>query len=201
MTNNSNIAGEENGKQKIDSLRFENSLMSNAYFQLKETGSKLKESEEKFAKIFKTSPFAIIITRAKDGKIMDVNDAFTRIAGYSREEALANSTIGLNLWLNIADRDMVLASLKEGSEVQNKEFQFKKKSGELLTGLFSAQIIHIATEAYVLSSISDITESKQKTEELEQMNKFMIGRELKMVELKEEIEKLKEELAKQKSNG
>ena len=121
----------------------------------------LRESAEKFSKAFQTSPYAITITRVKDGKFIEVNAAFTDITGFSQEEAGADSSINLKLWVNMENRDWVLSRLKAGSEVKDSEFQFRKKNGEIIICLFSAQIIHINSEPFVLSSISDITERKR----------------------------------------
>jgi PAS domain S-box-containing protein len=132
----------------------------------KRTEESLQESKEKYSKAFQVSPNAIMITRAKDGKIMEVNDTFSSISGFTREEALLNSSISLSLWANIEDRKWVLSALKDGVEVKNKEFQFKIKNGNLITGLFSSRVIHMAGEPYILSSILDITERKRAEETL-----------------------------------
>lgn len=60
----------------------------------------LKLSEEKFFKAFHSSPDAILITRVRDGQVVEVNEGFSRITGYSAEEALSNSSINLHLWVN-----------------------------------------------------------------------------------------------------
>jgi PAS domain S-box-containing protein len=121
----------------------------------------LLQSEEKFSKAFQTSPYGITITRAADGKFIDVNDAFTAITGFTREEALAGSSIGMNLWVNEDDRQRVVAALQAGLAVVGQEFQFRTKSGEVITGLFSAQTIQLGHAPYILSSINDITERKR----------------------------------------
>jgi PAS domain S-box-containing protein len=123
----------------------------------KQVEEALKDSEEKYSKAFHTSPYAITITSAKDGRFIEINDAFTTLTGFTREEALADSTIGLKLWAAIEDRNYVISTLLEGKEVAGKEFRFKAKSGEIGTGLFSAQIIHLNNESFILSSINDIT--------------------------------------------
>ena len=156
-------------QQEIDSLEFEKSITSDAYFQLKDTLNKLRESEEKFSKVFQKSSYAIMITSVKGSKIIDINDTFTTILGYTREEALASSTTGLNLWINLNDRKSVLTDIKTGVEVRNREFQFKTKNGEVIIGLFSAQIIHISGEPYILSSIADITEEKAREEKVQEV--------------------------------
>jgi diguanylate cyclase (GGDEF)-like protein/PAS domain S-box-containing protein len=126
----------------------------------------IRQSEEKFSKAFQTSPYAITITRVCDGKFIEVNDAFSSITGISREEALADSTLGLNMWVNPEERAQVVASLRTGSPVSGLEFLFHRKNGEIMTGLFSAQLINLNGEDCALSSINDITERKLLEEEL-----------------------------------
>jgi PAS domain S-box-containing protein len=126
----------------------------------------LRESEERFSRAFQTSPYAITITHVEDGKFVEINDAFTSMAGFTREEALANSSIGLKLWVNEEDRQRVVSALGAGRAVVGQEFQFRTKSGEIATGLFSAQALRLGKEPCVLSSIADITDRKRAEEAL-----------------------------------
>ncbi len=126
----------------------------------------LRLSEEKFSTAFQTSPYIITITRAEDGRFVDVNDAFTRISGYTREEALADSSIGLRLWVDENDRNRAVSALSRGEKVVGEEFLFRIKNGEIITGLFSAQVVRIHDEVCILSSINDITDRKRVEQSL-----------------------------------
>jgi PAS domain S-box-containing protein len=132
-----------------------------------------RESEEKFSTVFKLAPYANIITNSNDGKVIDVNDAFTRITEYTREELIANSTIALNLWVDIEDRNSVISTLSDGSTVKDKIFQFRKKGGEILTGLYFAQMIKIASKPYIFSSILDVTKQREIDEKLKDQTDAM----------------------------
>ena len=127
----------------------------------------LHVSEEKYSKAFQSSPFSLTLTRVKDGKFIEVNDAFTSIFGFLREEAIANSVIELNLWVNEEERKWVISTLLDGRDVEGKEFLFRKKNGEIFTGLFSSKIINLNNEPRLISSINDITERKKGEEKLE----------------------------------
>ncbi|MEI7638617.1 MAG: PAS domain S-box protein, partial [Syntrophus sp. (in: bacteria)] len=129
---------EENSSLKQRILELEQ-----AELDRKQTKEALLLSEEKFFKVFQTSPYAITITRPEDGKFVDVNDAFTSITGYTREEAVAGSSIGLNLWVNEDDRQGVVTDLVSGRAVVDREVRFRKKSGEIITCLFSAQKLQL----------------------------------------------------------
>ncbi|MFZ4740716.1 MAG: PAS domain-containing protein, partial [Bacteroidales bacterium] len=134
----------------------------------KQAEEALKASEEKFSNAFYTSPYAITITSPKDGTFIDINDAFTSLTGYTREEAFADSSVGLKLWADINDRNRVISDLKEGIKVAGKELLFRKKNGDIITAMFSAQIIHLNNIPYILSSINDITERKQTEDALKE---------------------------------
>jgi len=128
----------------------------------------LRDSEEKYSKAFQTSPYAITITRAEDGRFIEVNGAFTSIVGYTREEALSNSSIGLKLWENEKDREGVVADLRSGRVVEGREYQFLTKGGKAITCLFSARIIKLSSGTFILSSINDITGRKQVEDALQE---------------------------------
>ena len=120
--------------------------------------------EEKFAKAFRSSPYAITISRISDGQIVEVNDGFVDITGYQYEEAIGKTTVDLHLWEKEGDRVDAISELSNGGKVQGREFQFRKKSDEMFLGLFSAEIIPFDEQKCVLSSISDITSRKRAEE-------------------------------------
>jgi len=132
----------------------------------KQAEEDLKASEEKFSTAFKTSPYAITITRITDGRFIEVNDAFTPITGFTREEATAGSSVGFGLWVDPEDRKRVITALLDSSTVNGEEFLFRRKNGEFITVLFSARIISLNNEPCILSSINDITDRKRVEAEM-----------------------------------
>ena len=58
---------------------------------LKEASEALRLSEEKFSTAFRAGPVSISISRAADGKILEINESFTALTGYSAEEALSKN--------------------------------------------------------------------------------------------------------------
>ena len=57
----------------------------------------LSQSSEKLSVIFDLNPDAIVLTRVKDGKIVDCNQEYLNQIGYSRKEVIGNTTLDLNL--------------------------------------------------------------------------------------------------------
>lgn len=145
------------------------SVVAHDITDLKNAEEAVRQSEEKFALAFRTSPYAIAITRLEDGNLIDVNDTFISLSGYSREEVLDQSLTSLDLWYDSRDRKGMVTEIIEKGKVTGREFLFRKKTGELMTGLISAQIIHLANETCILASINDITDHKRAEAEKERL--------------------------------
>jgi len=126
----------------------------------------LKESEEKFSKAFRASPDIMCITGIKDGKYLEVNESFTRATGYTREEVIGRTTTDVNIWVNPEDRAGMLRKIKQQGRIYNEEYQFRVKSGEAHTMLFSAERITIGGEPCMLGVCVDIT-GRKKEEQLQ----------------------------------
>ena len=133
----------------------------------------LRQSEEKFRAAFITSPDSININRLSDGKYISINQGFSRIMGYGDEDAIGKTSLELNVWVDIEDRNKLVADLKEFGKVENLEARFKAKDGTHRIGLMSATIINLNNEPHILSITRDITEVKRLQLELFQSQKML----------------------------
>ncbi|MBT8352309.1 MAG: PAS domain S-box protein, partial [Deltaproteobacteria bacterium] len=115
----------------------------------------LKQSEEKFAKAFHSSPNAITISRIDDGLIFEVNEGFTRFFGYSHEETIGRHATELNIWVDPEDRKRYVSIMQEKGGIKDREFRFSNKSGSTQIGLLSGETINIGDELCLLSTIVD----------------------------------------------
>lgn len=129
----------------------------------------IQVQEEKFSKAFHSSPYGMLLTRVADGKVIEANPVFAKISGYSLKEILGKTTVELNVWARIEDRTAMVDELKAHGTVKETERMFKRKTGELVIGLYSAEILTINGEACVLSSINDISERKRAEAEREKL--------------------------------
>ncbi len=152
-----------NNKKVIQCNIRDISIRMNAIRELKHSDALLRQSEERYSKAFQTSPYAIAITHPETSKFIEVNDAFYKITGYSKEEVFGNSSLGLDLWVDTEERKRIVETLRAGNAIVGREVVFKVKGGRNITCLFSAQIVKINNEQLILSSIDDITELKQLT--------------------------------------
>ncbi len=128
----------------------------------------LRDSEEKFARIFAHSPVALSLTRLRDNVIIEINDSYTHFTGYTREEIIGHKISEINIWVNPADRERLLQLLKDEGRVSNEEFNLRVKSGEVHTVSLSAENISIAGEDCLLVMTIDITKRKRSQESLQE---------------------------------
>ena len=142
---------DENGRVK------EILCIGNAITERKRAEEALQRSEEKFFKAFQASPNLMAIRSLRDGRFFDVNDAYIDVTGYSREELLSADSrrLGITDPENVERARQIIN--KQGF-IRNWEGEFKTKTGDIHTGLFSAVVINIGDEPCLLSATQDITE-------------------------------------------
>ncbi len=134
--------------------------------ELLETERALAHSEHLLSSAFRSSPDGFAINVFPDGPYLDVNEGFTRLTGYSREEVLNKTPRELNLWTEPVRRAEVLSRLGEGKEVRNIEFAFQTKSGRLRTGQLSGTLLDLDGRRCALVVVRDITEQRTATDAL-----------------------------------
>jgi|GEM_PF-3485977 len=130
----------------------------------------LRVSEEKFSKAFHTSPDSINLNRLSDGLYLEINAGFTALTGYTTDDVIGRSSLEIGIWVNPDDRARLVAGLRQNGYVQDLEALFRRKNGDVGTGLMSARIIDINGEPCILSVTRDITERKRMEEELQRLN-------------------------------
>lgn len=134
----------------------------------KQMEEKLLESNEKFSKVFYSSPVATSITRMSDGRFVDANEEFLNRLGYSRDEVIGRTALELGLWAEPAEREKMMRIMREQGSLRNFETAFRTKSGETGIGLLSREIVELGGEKHIVGSTLDITELKQAEERVEQ---------------------------------
>ncbi len=135
----------------------------------KQTEQALRESEEKFALSFAASPDAVNINRLEDGMYVDINAGFTELSGFTREDVQGKTTIELNLWHDLKDRETLVTALRATGHCDNLEAIFRRKDGSLGIGLLSARLIYLGQVPHILSITRDITPQKQAAADLERL--------------------------------
>ena len=139
----------------------------------KRTEDKLRTSEEKFSKAFRSSPDPMSITTFKEGKFIEVNDSFLLVTGYQLEEVIDRTATDLRIWVNPENSLQIREILQKSGVVRNQEYEFRIRSGEVRVWLLSAEVINLGGELCLLSVMTDITERKKAEEALQESQRAL----------------------------
>lgn len=129
--------------------------------------------EDKFSKAFYSAPYAIMITRVSDGKIIEVNKGFEKITHYKQQEVIGKTSTELNFWGDNKYRAMLLNEMESKGYVDEMEFQFSGQLEESFYGQISCTNIVVNDEKCLLSVINDITERKKTEVEIRKSREIL----------------------------
>ena len=91
---------------------------------LKTADEALRESEERFRLTFHTSPDSINLNRMSDGMFIDINEGFTELTGYTRDDVMGKTSLDINIWKDPEDRKRLVEGLMKKGHVKNLEARF-----------------------------------------------------------------------------
>ena len=138
--------------------------------------AEMKEAKEHFELLFTTSPDATLITRLTDGLIVNINEGFTALTGFTRDDTIGKSSMDVNIWHNPADRQKVVTELREKGFLENMEAVFLRKDGSQPIGIMSARIITLQSAPHIISVTRDITDRKRAEEAIRALNEELKAR-------------------------
>ena len=127
----------------------------------KQAEAALRESEERFATAFRSSPYPVIITELASGRCLEVNDASLKLFGYERDEVIGQTTITLGIWPTLDDRARFFEQLQKEGAIRNREVSLRTKDRKVRELLVSSEVIELSGTPCLITVGNDITEHKQ----------------------------------------
>ncbi len=121
----------------------------------------LRESEAQFRAVFDKSPIILALVRLADAQIVEINAAALSAFGFTRAEALGQTTLSLGIWADMPLREEYFSRLRVDGIVSGFEAEMRRKSGETFTVLHSGCLVTIGGQTYILATLQDITARKQ----------------------------------------
>jgi two-component system cell cycle sensor histidine kinase/response regulator CckA len=131
-----------------------------------------RESEERFAKAFRSGPLAMSISTQAEGRYLDVNEAFLEMLGYERKDVIRSTAMDLNIWAESEDRARMLRELTNTGVVKELRAKFRKRSGDIRDVSVSAELVELDRSACVLAITQDVTEARRLEDHLRQVQKM-----------------------------
>ncbi|MBF0102377.1 MAG: PAS domain S-box protein, partial [Desulfobacterales bacterium] len=119
-----------------------------------------QESLQKFNKIFHNNPALMAISTLPERIVTEVNFSFINKMGYSKDEIIGKTASELGLFVE-PEKQVIVDELLKTGKIYNLELKVKTKSGAILDGLFSGEIINNQGKKYFLTVMVDITAQKE----------------------------------------
>ncbi len=133
----------------------------------------LRQSEEKFSQLFRLSPDAISLSDPASGLLVDLNEAFARITGYTRAELVGRTSAELGLFADPASRVSMVEKLQKTGQAANVELEIRRKDDSLIPCSVSCQFVTIDRQRFLLAVTRDLTEARRMQEIMIQSEKMI----------------------------
>lgn len=138
---------------------------------------RLRQSEERFSKVFRSSPLGITISREADGLYLDANDAFLQMMEYDYDDLVGKTFRELNIWNEQHDRDQTLRQLEQAERTKALEVRLRTRSGKTRLVQIAVETVQLEDQRCILAITQDVTEARVLEQQLRQAQKMeAIGR-------------------------
>lgn len=125
------------------------------------------QAEQRFTRVFLSSPDAMVVSQLDDGNIVAVNDRWEKAFGFRREDVIGRTAWDLDLYPAEADREKLLACMRGRVPVEDFEVSLRTKAGDLRHIQISADTDEIGGKQCRITVLRDITH-RRRAEEAQQ---------------------------------
>ncbi len=139
-------------------------LKTQEFERRKATEQERDRNLERFARIFRTSPSPMIAQSARTGSILDVNPAFERSYGYTREQVLGRQESFL--WHDAAEREAYLQRLYAERHMDQHACLGRRADGAVFKALISSEMGTDHEDKLIITTITDVSAQAEAMERL-----------------------------------
>jgi two-component system, cell cycle sensor histidine kinase and response regulator CckA len=120
----------------------------------------LKESEERFATIFRHSPVGCGIA-SQQGVFLNANDALLKMFGRPAEQVIGKTGVELGLWKSQGERDQFYRRLCAEGSIKNMEIEFTDAAGNSHFCRYFGTLVRIGDKDCIFGMQLDCTEQRE----------------------------------------
>lgn len=165
-------------------------------FMAKESATEVAASEARFRTLIEHAPEAVIVVSIADGRLLEMNAALIKWLGYTADELKGKTIFDIALKDPRMIREHMLAAWQADAP-STVESVYRRKDGETIPVEITQTHFPARDRAVLLAYVRDISERKRAEDriqhtmqELERFNRLMVGREMRVLELKREVNDL-----------
>ena len=140
--------------------------------EAKRAEQRLRQSEERFSRIFQLMPYPMGLSHRKDGRYVDINPAWVEMLGIPREEAIGHTAVELGIF-TAQDREKLLEEVERAGHLSSYEVSLNVRGGPPRTVLQSMRATEFDGEPCWLFSVHDITDRKRNEERVREREELL----------------------------
>ncbi len=118
--------------------------------------------DDLFFRCFSMNPIPATITTLEEGVLKEVNEAFLKFTGYSRDDIINKTATEINLWSEPLKRSDMIRTIREKGALRDMEVQYLDASGKAHDCLLFVERIDYEGSEHLLSMVIDITERRRR---------------------------------------
>ncbi len=139
-------------------------LQAQEFERRKATEQQRDRNLERFARIFRTSPSPMLAQSARTGSILDVNPAFERTYGYTRDQVLGRQEHFL--WADPTQREAYLQQLYAQRHMDQFACQGRRANGQAFEALISSEMGTDREDKLIITTVTDVSAQADAMERL-----------------------------------
>ena len=116
--------------------------------------------------VFATGPDCAIISRLGDGRIDDVNEGFTHLTGFLREDVIGRTSVDLGLWVDPELRHAYVQKVASEGVVADFPMRLRRSDGVTLDCVLAASVLTLNDQPYLITVARDVTRQRRMEAEL-----------------------------------
>jgi len=148
-----------------------------SYIELLETNKRLEKELESIRsknlekteivsqtimRIFHSASYLMAISKLDSGQYVDVNEAFYKTLGYSKEEIIGHTSDDIQIFADFEESNKYIKLISKLRSIKGYPVTLKTKTGEENPYYFSADTIQLENEIYLLTIFNEIKSVKDR---------------------------------------
>jgi len=117
---------------------------------------------EMILRVFHSASYLMAISKLDTGEYIDVNDAFIKTFGYTKEEIIGHTPDDIKIFTDLEESNKYIKLIARLKRIKDYRVTLRTKSGEEKPYLFSADTVQMEDDIYLLTVYNEISSSKNR---------------------------------------
>lgn len=137
-----------------------------------DAGGADRDTRERFEKILDVTPSSVVITRLRDGIVLDANAGFLALTGLAREDILGRDLAKSGIWASPRDYIRYVAEVRESASIRGFRAELRRRDGSAVYVLINGEPIRLQGDPCLLTLMTDVTAETRYLRQIERQHEL-----------------------------